>query len=375
MNFDDRGFLRPVPVGDVTRDEEKAISHVCPGRRLEVQAGERENDPLWGPLVGVRIGYALDPEVRYAGSSGGALSAILANLLEVGAVDRVIQTSAAIDPPYGNATVVSGTAEDVLAASGSRYAPSAPLAGLEAALATGQRYAFVGKPCDVAALRRLAEVDPRIDRQIPYMLSFFCAGVPSLNGVREVLRAMGVEPEDTARFRFRGDGWPGYATATRHDGTTARMSYNDSWGKILSRHVQFRCKVCPDGTGMLADIACADAWHCDERGYPTFDEADGLSLIVSRTSKGEDLVLSTIRRRGLSAKRVAVDEIAAMQPGQLRRRRAVLARLAALRLARGRGPDFRGFNMLRAAQSGRMSNHFREFAGTLRRLILRGAGA
>jgi coenzyme F420 hydrogenase subunit beta len=37
------------------------------------------------------------------------------------------------------------------------------------------------------------------------------------------------------------------------------MSYADSWGGILSRHVQFRCKICPDGTGGFADVVCADA--------------------------------------------------------------------------------------------------------------------
>ena len=60
---------------------------------------------------------------------------------------------------------------------------------------------------------------------------------------------LGVAPEDLAAFRYRGDGWPGYATATRRDGSAERMSYNDSWGDILTRHVQFRCKICPDGVG------------------------------------------------------------------------------------------------------------------------------
>ena len=50
------------------------------------------------------------------------------------------------------------------------------------------------------------------------------------------------------------------------------MSYAQSWGEILTKHVQFRCKVCPDGSGGFADVACADAWYGDERGYPSFEE-------------------------------------------------------------------------------------------------------
>ena len=55
------------------------------------------------------------------------------------------------------------------------------------------------------------------------------------------------------------------------------MSYADSWGAHLSKHVQFRCKICPDAVGGVADIACADAWYGGDSGYPQFDEAAGRS--------------------------------------------------------------------------------------------------
>ena len=96
-----------------------------------------------------------------------------------------------------------------------------------------------------------------------------------------------VSAPGTTAFRYRGNGWPGQATATLRDGNTRSMSYHDSWGKILSHHVQHRCKVCADGTGTAADLVCADAWVSDERGYPVFEERDGVSLIVTRNAKGE----------------------------------------------------------------------------------------
>lgn len=45
---------------------------------------------------------------------------------------------------------------------------------------TGKKYAFVGKPCDVSALRMLQvrKIEPWTE-QITYMFSFFCAGQPS----------------------------------------------------------------------------------------------------------------------------------------------------------------------------------------------------
>ena len=60
--------------------------------------------------------------------------------------------------------------------------------------------------------------------------------------------------------------------ATLREFTERTMSYHNSWGKILSRHVQHRCKICADGTGNPADLVCADAWHADDEGYPLFEE-------------------------------------------------------------------------------------------------------
>ncbi len=136
----------------------------------------------------------------------------------------------------------------------------------------------------------MAAADPMVAASFPVILSFFCAGVPSHAGGLELLAALGLDHGDVASFRYRGMGWPGRATATLRDGSERSMSYHDSWGGILSRHVQLRCKICPDGIGMTADIVCADAWECDDAGYPIFAEAPGVSLIVARTALGAQIV-------------------------------------------------------------------------------------
>lgn len=368
MRLTEEGFLRPAVRAPLSAEQEGVVRDVCPGRRMDLFAGDRTDHPLWGPLVSVREGHASDVATRHAGSSGGVLTALLTHLLESGGVDRVLQTGADTARPYANATVLSDDEAAVLAAAGSRYAPSAPLAGLEEVLALPGKTAFVGKPCDVAGLRALARRDARIDAKIPYMLSFFCAGVPSLAGAREVLQRMQVDEADLASFRYRGNGWPGYATAERRDGARVRMTYAESWGGVLSSHLQFRCKICPDGTGMFADVVCADAWACDDKGYPTFEEGDGISLILCRTRKGEDLVHRARGSRRIAAHIVSAEKIAAMQPGQLRRKQAALVRIAAHWLFTGGGVHFTGFQLVRSAMMAKWTSHLREFAGTVRRL-------
>jgi coenzyme F420 hydrogenase subunit beta len=229
--------------------------------------------------------------------------------------------------------------------------------------------AFVGKPCDVSALRRLASVDPRVDRHVKLMLSFFCAGIPSHNGVHRILAEMEVEPQSVTAFRYRGQGWPGHCAAETADGRKVEMTYARSWGDHLSKEVQFRCKICPDAIGGVADVACADAWYGDEAGYPAFDEADGRSLIIARTAAGQALVRDATSAGVIASEPLALEEIEKMQPGQARRKRLVLARTASLPFALQPWPRMAGLHVLKAARAAPLRESLHNFLGTLRRTL------
>jgi coenzyme F420 hydrogenase subunit beta len=365
------GFLRPRQAAPLSAAEEALVAAICPGLGQQVEAAGRPDPVLWGPHVAMRTGWASDEALRFAASSGGALSALLVHLLASGEVEAVLQTTAATDLPTGNAGVVSTDAAGVLAAAGSRYAPSAPLAGVRAAMATGRRHAFVGKPCDAVALRALAARDPAVAETFPVILSFFCAGVPSHAGGRAVLAALGADPARTRAFRFRGMGWPGRATAVLDDGTERSMSYHDSWGKILSRHVQHRCKICADGTGVAADLVCADAWEADPAGYPRFDERPGVSLIVARTPLGARILAAAEAAGQLVTAPFDVESLAVLQPGQRERRRALMARLAALWLLGRPIPRYAGLHIRAAAGQNPLTRNLKNFLGTLRRALRR----
>ena len=368
MALVDPGLFRPDQSADLSPDQEIRITDVCPGIGLNQDPAGRFDHVLWGPIVGLRSGYATESLLRRKASSGGALSGILIHLLETGAIDAVLQTASAPTLPIGNTTVLSTTSEEVVRAAGSRYAPSAPLAGLGQRLASSTRFAFVGKPCDVAALRVMEKFDRQIAERIPVMLSFFCAGVPSLSGARQILEEMGADESEVIAFRYRGNGWPGFVTATLRDGSRRHMSYTDSWGRILTKHVQWRCRICPDGTGGFADIVCADAWEADGRGYPSFEERDGVSLIVSRTRRGEEIVQAAMAVGRIVADPFAIEAIRAIQPGQAQRRQSTLPRVLALRVMGRPAPIYRGFHLLRNTSRAGLWAVIKTFLGTVRRI-------
>lgn len=369
------GYLRPVQTDDVPAVAETAIAAACPGLVIAPQPPSPIQHPLWGPARIVATGHATDEALRHRASSGGAISALLIHALGSGLIDYVVQTGADPAHPLANQTRATATAAEVADAAGSRYTASAPLEKLEQWLtrtnANGQpaRFAFVGKPCDVAALRAHAKTDPRIAARVPFMLAFFCAGIPSASGVQRILDHLGVAASDVAKFRFRGDGWPGYATATRNDGTSARMSYAQSWGNILSNQVQFRCKICPDAVGGHADIVAADAWYGDDKGYPSFEEEAGRSLIIARTPAGVALLESARAAAKIQTEPLAIEEIIRMQPSQARRKRQLRARLAAMAVTGRPRPNFTGNHLAEAARAEPLLSQARAFAGLVRRIL------
>lgn len=363
------GYNRPVQRGPIARAAEQAIAATCPGALIEPWDDKTNVDPYWGPWRRVLTGHATDETVRFQGSSGGVLSALLIHALSAGLVDRVIHVSADPANPTRNLIACSRTAEDVLSGAGSRYTASSPLAGIDRELAEGGSIAFVGKPCDVSALRRLARVDPRVGRHVVLALSFFCGGMPSHDGVDRILATMGVDPDDVVAFRYRGHGWPGTAAARTRNGRVAEMSYAASWGDHLSKEVQFRCKICPDAVGGVADIACADAWYGNDGGYPSFDEGEGRSLVVTRTAVGEGLLASALASNAIKVENLDIGEVARMQPSQASRKRLVRARLAALVATLQPRPSMRGVFVDQAAKTASAPDQVRNMIGTIRRVL------
>jgi coenzyme F420 hydrogenase subunit beta len=367
MELNERGFARPSRPQVAQSAPQPELEAICSGYSVEQDAAGRPYDDVWGPILDIWTGNSTDAEVRYRGSSGGVLSQIAIHLIESKAVDFVVHTRADPDEPLGNVTRPSFDREGILAGAGSRYAPSSPLAKLNAYLETGKKFVFIGKPCDVVALRRIARIDPRIDAQVPYMLSFFCAGVPSRFGALAVLKKLEVEAAEVSKFEFRGRGWPGLTRATRLDGSEATMDYNSSWGTVLSRNLQFRCKICPDGTGEFADIVCADAWYGKD-GYPDFEERDGRSMVIVRTESGQALLAELAQKALIELEPLDVGEIKKMQPYQHDRKRAVVARLFAMRLRGRMRPIYRNLKLLKLIRRASPFWLARNMLGTFRRL-------
>ncbi|KEP69282.1 hypothetical protein DL1_04975 [Thioclava dalianensis] len=307
MEIAPSGFARPVQGCNLRGSQEARIEACCPGLgQAAARAGEGQ-DPLWGPYREMKSARAADPGLRDEAPSGGALAAIARHLLASGRVDGVIQIVADPQSPSGARTALCESPDAVSSGIGALPAPSSPLQDLSDYLARSRRYAFIGKPCDAAALRALAWRDPQVARAFPVVLSFFCEGVAPAAG------QTGLQP---------------------------------------------RCGVCADVSGLTADLSVADA-------------AQGESFVLARTAVGAEILAQ--------AEAAGVLEVSAADPAALRdaqpvlraRRRALFARLAALRLLARPIPRYHGLDLRACARQNPILDNLRSFAGTLRESLAR----
>lgn len=345
---------RPVRIGGTADPAgERMALAVCPGAGAgpkPVPAVTEPGTPCpreWGSVLEIWEGHAADPAMRWRGSSGGAATALAAFALESGKAEGVVHIRQKRDNALLNESTVSRTSGDLLAAAGSRYAPASPCDRLDDIAASPSPLVFIGKPCDVQAAAAAAKTNPAIADNIALTIAIFCAGAPSTNGTRALLKALGVPAEATVTgIRYRGEGWPGemaatYVTAQGDERSTRGISYEEGWGNILQKHRQWRCHLCADHTGEFADISVGDPWDKPRDG----GDPRGSSLIVVRSERGRAFLEAAIAAGALVATPRPLGSLAAAQPNLARTRRILFGRLLGLRLIGLAAPRYSGWGL------------------------------
>jgi spermidine/putrescine transport system permease protein len=360
------GFQRPRVMQPLGRSEEERLLALCPGYRVDGTAGDAPHiDEAWGPYHRLLKGHATDEEIRYRASSGGVISAIANHLLETGAVDFILHVAADPDAPLRSRIQTSRDRGAIVDGASARYGPAAPLETIGDLLALDRPFAVIGKPCDIAGIRNLMRVDERAARLIRLVIAFFCAGVSSLRISESIVGKYGLRPDDLKIMRYRGHGCPGPTHIEAKDGRVFRQTYDETWSEELNQEIQFRCKICADSTGEQADISCGDAWVGVD-GY-AFAEHDGWNSVIARTGKGDRLLREMEAAGAVVTDRVTAEDLGRMQPHQVERKQAILARLGGLALRRQPRPRYRGLRLLANAWSGRQKM-WSNLAGTYRRV-------
>jgi coenzyme F420 hydrogenase subunit beta len=292
-------------------------------------------------------GHAGDSFIRHHASSSGALTALGIYLLETKAVDFILHVASSRERPARTMRQLSFDAAQVIEASGSRYGPAAPLIDFKSVLDRGQTFAFVGKACDISAIRNYARIDSRVEDLLRYTLNFYCGGVSEFGKTMDYVRKFGLAESDVTGLRYRGDGCPGPMVIKAKSGESYSVSYNEMWEDEARWQLEFRCKICPDSIGDLADITVADVWP---GGRPD-TEGHGFNGFISRTVRGQKLLEAAIRDGAIKiTESLGYDGLELAQGSHQAKKQAMTSRLAAMRDEGVPVPHFTKLRLEQAAQ-------------------------
>lgn len=377
----ENGCPRPIVQNGLTHDIMNKVMDICPGTRVEGLPSwlidtNNLHDNIWGVWREIYFSYSAEPEVRHLSSTGGLLTGLGLFLIETNQVDFILHACEPdVQPTFGE-RFISRSRDDVIKAAGSRYGPTPTLIDvievMDLAEKNNEKFAFIGTPCDVSALRNYARHDERVDRLCKYMLTMVCGGFMETDSMQNFLEKIDVGITEITSLRYRGYGCPGPTTIKTFDGRVIEKNYLDFWGEDESTWgLPPRCKICPDGIGDSADIAAADTWV---GGSPTWEiqETDlGSNAAIVRTQRGVDLIADAILAGYLErGEKLSPRDMDRFQPHQVNKKKAAWARFQGLKKTGYIVPDVSGLRLqeLYAENSAEMNQQQTE--GTIERVKL-----
>ena len=329
--------------GDVTGGQD--LGDVCPfyssidetALGVERFGKTAFRDPRVGFFRALYAGAVADEARRAQSSSGGIVTWVLEQLLDEGLIDGVIHVSPSPQDDEGALFryQVSTEREGIAEGAKSRYYP------VEFSRVTAfvrehpGRYAFVGVPCFVKAIRLLARQDADVAQAVQYCIALFCGHMKSAAYAQHLGWQLGLPPDDLEGIDFRAKqpGQPAnrYAvtvTGRRDDEPFERTApmrslHGGDWGLGLFK--PGACDFCDDIAGETADLACGDAW------LPRFiGDSRGTSVIIVRSRALEELLDGGWVRGELTLQGIEVDDVVASQAASYRHRGEGLAYRLAL---------------------------------------------
>jgi len=324
-----KGRLEPKEIGKISPEIFKKILNVCPGTVVEglpkeEVASNTENNLVWGYYLSLFYSWSTNKKIRFESSTGGLLNGLSLFLLESKKVKFIMHTDANPKKPMRSVSKFSYNKEELLGnESRSRYGPASPLDRFHEALDLNQSFAFVGKPCDISAVKQLAKIDSRVNKLCKYLLTLVCGGFAEFTKSQDFIESFKVKEDELSIFRYRGFGNPGRMFIKTKDGREYDREYNSFWGEESTWRVPFRCKICPDAIGESADVAALDTW----RGGSPKEEDEGFNAVIVRTKKGLNLINSAAKAGFIHiGDKLKIEDIDDFQPHQVNKKKAVYAR-------------------------------------------------
>lgn len=326
MKMDKYGEYKPVFTKPLSQEEYRKLLQVdmmSDSSPNETEIGKElysgvegiNFDSSIGYYTELYAGYVIDGGYRERGSSGGATSWLLAEMMKRKLVDAVIHMHP-VDPDANDGVMfkyeISENLAKVKSGAKSRYYPGE----LSEVLADVKRnprkkYAVVGIPEFITEVRTLMRVDPVFERQIAFTVGLVCGHQKSAKYVEALAWQHGIKPGELMEVDFRVKQpdstaidylhkFKGRINGEVHEFT---KSHGELFGEVWA-HGFFKSKFSDFTDNVfneVADVVFGDAWLPEYR-------ADGMgnNIVIVRSP-----TLSKIFKEGIEGGHLKLDAVSA----------------------------------------------------------------
>lgn len=227
-----------------------------------------------GEYIKIYLARSKDPEViKRKPASGGAVTTLLLYMLDEGIVDAVV-VAKKIRGLQGE-VIVARRKEEVLEATGSRWSVVPFTLKLKDTLLSSDigKAALVGLPCQAQYLyqvRNYPLLETDFSEKIGFIISLFCIGTFATEAFLAYMhRVKGIPPEKIYNVKFKNG-----SLIVLYEKGELELSIDE-----ILPYMQLGCLVCPDYTGVFADLSAGVSEH-----------NPGYTVLITRNSEADRLV-------------------------------------------------------------------------------------
>lgn len=341
MKLDENGKYQSFLVEKSDQEEMKFdVLSVCPFSDAsfnETELGEKAFGNIDGIMFNKYTGYYLknyagyvkEGDFREKGSSGGMGNWIAAQLLRKDLVDGIIHVKESDDagsPLFKYQ--ISYNERELTQGAKSKYYPVEMSEVMGFVRKNEGRYAIIGVPCFLKAVRLLVDKDKVIRERIKFFIGLVCGHLKSDMFAKAIAWEMGIEPHNLEGIVFRKKlkdrpaSQYGVEVRGKINGKNVILSAptkdlsTTNWGHGLFKYNA--CDYCDDVLAETADVTVGDAW------LPEYSkDSMGTNIIVVRNPIIEQIIYEN--RDKLFIEKISVDKVYQSQAGGFRHRREGLS--------------------------------------------------
>ena len=315
-----KGVYIPKFLDSLSDDEDELLNRICPGRGYDiVEMGNKlfkgksaiTNYKL-GAYQSMGVATSNDKDFLRKSSSGGLIPTLANYLLDTGEVDGVLTVrykySDEGPTPY---PFIAVSKDDLILSQGSKYSPIPLLEKIDELISFDGNLAVIGTPCQIAGIRLLTDSNDVLKAKIKFTISNFCGGYRDYRETKRIFEINNVKESDITEFSYRGDGQPGKMSIYRDGKEPVFLNYPD-YSRLTGYIKHYRCRLCVDATGELADIAFGDAW------LPKYlNSGRKWSVYICRSSEMKSIVGKMLKSGKAEDLPISADDLLLSQKGNI----------------------------------------------------------